>query len=305
MKLPLPLLSFAFLASAASAQMYPGPMDPDSGAVTDGTPQTTTADVARENIASVLPSDTSALEAQFPSETPGAEAATPATKDTTIDVGYGHFDIGGTTGDVWSLRVPYARKLDDRTTLEIGVPLSFTSLKQLTGHARIYGAGLNFGWARNVVTKADSKNFRWKLTPSAGLFFRDSNDLDQGSWVLGVGISSSAAWQVAPGWILNLGNSLSATAASAANGHPSPDRVTQATLVNGLQLIHPFGRLSWNAYITDTRFARDVAVDAYQTYATGFGFKLTQTRSFRVLALAESGSHYHAWTLTAASTWRF
>ena len=316
MKFSVSLVGFVVLAGVGFAQVFPpdfpqqepsiGDNPQSSTALTDGTPQATTAVVARESAGFALPTDPAKLEAEFPELAAAGEPAAPAKNDTGVDVGYGSFKIAGVKGDSWTARVPYSRRLDDRATLEIGVPLTLTTIKQAVGgDAQIYGMGVNVGYSYGVVTKLDSKNYRWRLTPNASLTFRNSSDLNMGSGVLGAGISSSFAWQIAPRWVFNIGNSLTATYATSTGGHPDPTRKNQFAVVNGAQLARLMGRWSLNAFVMDTRFVRDVLVDGYQTYAVGLGYKVTQYRSFRVLGVVENGAGYRSWNITAANTWRF
>lgn len=232
------------------------------------------------------------------------------------EIGVGTFEIGGVDASLYTLTIPYSHKLTDRGTLSLQVPLSITNLEDVmatfdnTGNLRlddasIYGGGLNVAYSHKVYMKADKVPYRWKVTPSAGLFLRESSDLNMGSWVFNAGLSSSFAYQFKPGWVINLGNSISFAWSRASSGYPDPIRDSQQVLTNGIQLLRLSGRWTYHAYIVDTRMLRDSLVDAYQTYAFGAGYKVTRSHSLRFSVIYDHGDDFSSLRGTLGSTWKF
>lgn len=312
-------------AQVLCAQMPPhepwmhGSDSPESpGAVTDGNPQTTVAQAAGETVLQALP-PVAELEEEFqPADAADAEteagseaaagAAAGANRDLGVEVGFGSFDLGGVTGDVYTVRIPYTFGLSPRAKLALSAPVSVTNIEDILvggGDAQVFGGGLNAALQYGVFTKEDDGPYRWRVTPSAGVFYRESDDLNAGSWVFNAGLSSSFSFQPAEDWIVNIGNSVLFAFATAAADYPDPERREQQVLTNGVQVIRQLGRWSVNGYVMDTRFLQDALVDDFQTYAAGVGFKITRNRSLRVLAVFESGDAYDAFRVTCGSTWKF
>lgn len=309
-------------ASLALAQTYP-PHGPHFSGVAEGTPVSTVSIASNDTVDMGALVTATEIEQSF--DTPVSESAPAATQGATtstgssldLDAGGGSGSVDGKDFDIYTLRVPYSLKLNDRGTLQFSAPLSVASYKDAvvswdsaglaTFHnARAYGAGLNVGYAYKAVTKAESQNLRWKVTPSMGLFYRDCSDLNQGSWVYNMGLSSSLAWQLAPGWVLNLGNSLSVAWNNGIKDYPDPVRDTQETTSNGLQLYRLFERWTAYGYVMDTEALRDVLVDSYQSYGLGASYKLTKTRSVRATLIYEHGNaSYHSLRVTLGTSWQF
>ncbi len=105
---------------------------------------------------------------------------------------------------------------------------------------------------------------------------------------------------------MNFGNSLSLSWSDGIRNYPDPIRDNQQMLTNGIQIFRLLDRWTVYGYVLDTEALRDVLVDSYQTYALGFSYKITKTRSFRVTAIYEDGnSGYHSFRVTMGSNWRF
>lgn len=316
---------------------YDAPESP--AAVTDGNPAASTAQAARvttEQAALLDPVDlldegfapdetsTSGSEdgglgrdnAEAASASSGGGSGNPAAAALGAEVGAGSFEIGGVDASLYTVTVPYSRKLTERGTLSLRLPLSVTNLEEVittfdnTGNlklddASIYGGGINVAYGHKVFMKADNVPYRWKVTPSAGLFLRESSDLNMGSWVFNAGLSSSFAYQFKPGWVVNLGNSISLAWSRASSSYPDPIRDSQQVLTNGLQLLHFKGRWTYHVYAVDTRMLQDSLVDAYQTYAIGAGFRITRNQSLRFSMLYETGNEFNSLRGTIGSTWKF
>ena len=264
----------------------------------------------------------------FPSEPP--EGTTPEQGTTASDIGGEptaqiDMEAGGGTGtvgdqevDIYTFKIPYSLKLNQRGTLQFSAPLSKATYKDANASwdpntgarhlsdAHAYGFGLNLGYAYQAITKTESRAFRWKVTPSLGVFRRECSDLYQGAWVYNLGLSSSFAWQFSPGWVVNFGNSVSFAWNDSIKDYPDPIRDNQQMLSNGVQLYRMLGRWTLYGYILDTESLRDVLVDSYQTYAVGAGYKLTKNRSLRLTFIYETGTGgYHAVRGTLGSSWQF
>lgn len=259
-----------------------------------------------------------------PAESPPASAPAAASGSETvqisepqqidIDAGGGSYEANGQKADIYTVKIPYSQKLSERGTLQLSLPVSVAIYKDVVQNtttlkfndAKAYGFGLNAGYAWQVFTKKDNVPYRWKVTPSVGLFYRDAADLRQGAWVTNVGFSSSFAWQFSPGWVINVGNSVSLAWNSGIKDYPDPIRDNQQTLTNGLQLFRMLGRWTLYGYAIDTEALRAALVDSYQTYAAGAAFQLTKGRSLRATLTYERGNAgYKSLSGSIGTSWQF
>ena len=225
-----------------------------------------------------------------------------------IDVGGGSFEVNGQKGTLYTVNVPYSRKLNERGTLELALPLTTVTYDKalFVKDAHAYGMGLNAGYAWQAFLKKDNVPYRWKITPSTGLYYRDSSDLKEGAWVINAGLSSSFAWQFSPGWVVNVGNSVSFAWNNGIKNYPDPIRDNQQTLKNGVQLYRMLDRWTIYAYMIDTEALNPAVVDSYQTYGIGAGYKLTKTRTLKVTLLDEQGnSGYKSVRFSLGTSWQF
>ena len=283
----------------------------ESGTISEGAPASTVNNAAADTMDMGGLTTPEEVTQTFTPPTTGQTAAeqSPGNAQVDIETGGGHIKIGDVEADIFTFKVPYSLKLSDRSTLQFSMPLSYASYdSDLLGikNAKAYGGGLNLGYAFQAITKTESKSYRWKLTPSMGTFYRDCSDLNQGSWVFNVGLSSSFAWQFSPGWVLNIGNSFSTAWNSGIKSYPDPIRDNQQMVTNGIQLYRMIDRWTVYGYIMDTEALKKVLVDSYQTYAIGLGFKLTKTRSIKATLIYENGSgDYSSFRGTVGTTWQF
>ena len=226
-----------------------------------------------------------------------------------VDVGGGSFQFGGQKAELYTVKIPYSRKLSERATLELSVPFSYTVYdKALFGvkDAKAYGGGINAGYAWQAFLKKDNVPYRWKITPSTGLYYRDSSDFREGAWVFNTGLSSSFAWQFSPGWVVNIGNSISFAWNNGIKNYPDPIRDNQQSVKNGVQLYRMLDRWTLAAYIMDTEAMNDAFVDSYQTYGVSVGFKLTKFRSVKATLLHDEGNGgYRSTRGSVGTTWEF
>jgi hypothetical protein len=309
---PLTLLSLP-------AQIPQGPPENqggEGGTIVDGVPSSTVASAASDTMdMGALTTPEEVTQAFPPVQPPGStkEVMTTGNDQLNVEIGGGHVNFNGQTADIYTFKVPYSRKLSERATLQFSVPLSWATYNKaaLTNlgvlkDARAYGGGLNLGYAYQAITKSDNSPYRWKLTPSAGLFYRDCADLSQGSLVFNIGLSSSFAWQFSPGWVVNVGNSISLAWNSGIRDYPDPIRDNQQMFSNGIQLYHLMDRWTVYGYIIDTEALKNVLVNSYQTYALGVGYKLTKSRSFKATLLYENGNGgYGSLRGAVSTTWQF
>ena len=284
-------------------------------AVTDGTPVATTTivatDVANAN-AFVTPD---AVLVEFPNETPAAAsmARTEQTPPSTlgVDASAGSYKIDGVKADLWTLTVPYSAKVNDRSTIVTTMPFSITNFKSTTlakgsvGDAKVYGEGLNAGWCYQAFNKQDNVPYRWNITPSGGLYLRRSSDLNMGSWVYNVGLSSSFAYQFSNGWIVNLGDSVTTAWNSGYSNYPDPIRDEQQVVINGVQVYKQIARWMIGGMIIDTRYLKTNLINSYETFAITAGYRITPTRSLRVSLVCDSGTGYHSISGRFGSSWKF
>ena len=329
------LAAFCF-AAAAPAQISPYPNNPtgpyqDIGqtyaepgfdsprtnpiAVTDGTPVATTTIVATDvaNANAFIAPDAALVD--FPAEAPKAASPAPAEQTPTATIGVdgsaGSYSIDGVKADLWTLTVPYSEKVSERSTIVTTIPFTITNFKNTTlangsiGDARVYGEGVNAGWCYHAFDKQDHVPYRWNITPSGGFYLRRSGDLNMGSWVYNVGLSSSFAYQFPSGWIVNLGDSLTGAWNSGYSSYPDPIRDQQQVTINGVQVFKPIGRWMIGGMIIDTRYLKTNLVNSYETFAITAGYRITPTRSLRVSLVADSGKDYHSIRGTLGSSWKF
>ncbi len=232
-----------------------------------------------------------------------------AQQQAGVEVGGGSFRFGGQKAELYTVKIPYSRKLNERATLELSLPFSYTVYdKALFGikDAKAYGGGINAGYAWQAFLKKDNVPYRWKITPSTGLYYRDSADFREGAWVVNAGLSSSFAWQFSPGWVVNIGNAISFAWNNGIKNYPDPIRDNQQTLKNGIQLYRMIDRWTLAAYIMDTEALNETFVDSYQTYGVSAGFKITKTSSLKASLLYENGNgSYQSVRGTVGSTWQF
>lgn len=284
-------------------------------AVTDGTPIATTnivaSDVANSN-AFLSPEGAPLEMAAEASGTPApAQAGQVPTTVLGADIGMGAYTVDGVKADLWSMTVPYSRQINDRSSIVGTLPFTITNFKDVfkahggIGSAKVYGEGINAGWCYNVYDKQDNVPYRWKVTPGAGIYLRQSDAINMGSWVYNVGISSSFAFPLAGGWIANIGDSLTVAWSTGYSDYPDPIRDQQQVTINGVQVFKKFGRWMAGAMVIDTMYFKTNLIPDYQTYAVTAGFMLTPTRSLRFSVGYDDARSYHSLSGKFGSTWKF
>ena len=322
------MLIAASLTTVGSAQVGPGqPGEPgftepgydsptsNPAAVTDGTPIATTTIVARDVAYSNAFLAADAVPADLAPETPAPAAAAPANEAPSstvgVDVSIGNAEVDGVKADLWTLTVPYSLKFNERSTIVTTMPFTVTNFKDAfrsngsIGDAKVYGEGVNAGWCYHVFDKQDHVPYRWNVTPSGGIYLRQSSDLNMGAWVYNLGISSSFAFQVPGGWVVNIGDSLTMAWNSGYSNYPDPVRDQQQVAINGVQVFKSIDRWLVGGMIIDTRYLHTNLVNSFQTYAIMAGYKITPTRSLRVSLVADAGRGYHSLRATLGSSWKF
>jgi len=288
-------------------------------AVTDGNPLSATITAAQEAVGNSFSGDD--MQEQFSEEpTTATEAVNTTSRFDNLgtEVGVGNYDINGMDASVYTVRVPFSYTISERGKMNFSIPLSVTKLKDVMAHfdksgnlrlgnARVYGYGFGAAYTHKVFAKMDNVPYRWNVTPAFGMYLRKSKDMNLGTRVFNLGLSSSFAYQFAPGWVINMGNSISAAISSGFSGYPDPIRDSQQVAINGLQLIHMRGRLTLSVYVMDTRYFKteNTCVKSFQTYGTTCSFKLTQSRSIKASLLYESGDDLSAVRGTLGTTWQF
>ncbi|MCC5808080.1 MAG: hypothetical protein JJU00_17260 [Opitutales bacterium] len=291
---------------------------PDSAVgLTDGTPRSTTAAAAAEMamLGAFIGTDdvVDQFEEDLPAEIAETAAETTGMSALDLDVGFGSSKVDGVDFDFYTVRIPYSRRMSERGVLNFVAPLSITRAKDVvtgadgvsTGNASIYGGGVAAAYSHHVFIKADGKPYRWKVTPAAGIFLRESSDLNQGAWVYNTGLSSSFAYRLDEHWVVNVGNSLSLAWNSGRKDYPDPVRDNQQVLTNGVQMFYLAGRWTHHGYIMDTRFLRSSLVDNFQTYGVGTGYRITRGRSLKATIVYENGKHYEAIRAMIGTSWKF
>lgn len=293
--------------------------DPNSSrGLTDGTPVSTTSlaarDLAMDNAFIAIDEVAESFEDMPSREAPGIDSTTREYDSAVaIDLGFGSSKVDGMEYDLYTLRIPYSRTLNSRGSISLVAPLSFTRAKDSvldadgvgTKDASIYGGGLVAAYSHRVFNREDGKPYRWKVTPAGGVFLRESSDLNQGSWVYNVGLSSSFAYRLHENWVVNMGNSISAAWNSGRKNYPDPVRDNQQVVINGLQLFYLSGRWIHHGYVMDTRFLRSNFIDDFQSYAIGTGYRVTRTRSVKATLVYEDGKRYDSLRAMFGTSWKF
>jgi hypothetical protein len=330
----LTLAVVAFSPIVGLAQQFPDPPDhhwspvyngegfdsPSAPyALTDGNPLSSTIIAAQEAVGSSFNEED--MQQQFAEEPAAAtEAVSTTSRFDTLgtEVGVGNYDINGMDASIYTVRVPFSYEVSKRGKFNFSVPLSVTQLKDVladfdTGgnlhlsNARVYGYGIGAAYTHKVFAKMDNVPYRWNVTPALGMYLRKSKDINLGSRVFNLGLSSSFAYQFSPGWVINMGNSVSMAVSGSISGYPDPIRDSQQVAINGLQLIHMRGRLTLSAYVMDTRYFKteNTCVKSFQSYGTTCSFKLTQSRSIKASLIYESGDNLSSVRGTLGTTWQF
>jgi hypothetical protein len=318
MKIQLTRLLFTGLTVVAVATLHANPYElspvsPDSEAAILNFEQD--ALLSPAEVSDFAASDPASITSSSGASTSGGEdsgSSVNSVKSVGVEAGGGSFSAGGVDGKLYTIRIPYSKKLNERATLLFTVPISLTNFdnNKLVGlnfkDTQAYGAGLNVGYAWQAFLKRHNVPYRWKITPSTGVYYRDSSDLNNGALVFNTGLSSSFAWQFQPGWVINLGNSISMAWNNGIRNYPDPVLEDQQTVSNGLQLIHMTGRWTYYTYYSHTDTLVDTLVDSYYTVAAGAGYQLTRKRSIKATLLSERGNGgYEALRGTLGTSWQF
>ncbi len=296
-------------------EFYDGPHS--AVGLTDGTPRSTTAEAAAvaAMLGAFIGTDDAVeqFEEELPAEIAETAAETAGMSALDVDVGFGSSKVDGVDFDFYTMRIPYSRRMSERGVLNVVAPLSITRAKDVvigadgisTGNASIYGGGVSAAYSHHIFIKTDGKPYRWKVTPAAGIFLRESSDLNQGAWVYNTGLSSSFAYRLDEHWVVNVGNSVSLAWNSGRKDYPDPVRDNQQVLINGIQVFYLAGRWTHHGYIMDTRFLRSSFVDNFQAYGIGTGYRITRGRSFKGSLVYENGSRYEALRAMIGTSWKF
>jgi len=316
------LLLIAFsLSIAASTQaqhdFYEGGLLADGtenpAAITDGNPASITGQTSREVVNQNAIPDPVAIAESYPEmvgEAPAETTSGPASVGFIL--GRGSYTAGDTDGDVNSLAVPYSHKVNERLSLNLSLPLYYTRIKDADFSTfppttlSVWGGGLLVSGAYGVAIPTDNKSYRWKVTPTVGLTWMDASGADVGSWSVVGGLSSNLLFKVGDKLILNIGNSLTAYhSQKLRSNYATLGNSEQALLVNGLQLIYPLDRWVFNAFVIDNRYLNDAAVDSYQTYGLGGGYRIGKKTSIRLYYYTDQGHDYQAHSVGLSSAWKF
>lgn len=275
----------------------------------EDSPISTASDASTLNFESGGQLSAEELDQQFGAAAEDEGAAGAQEASVGIEAGGGKFRVNGQEANIYTVNIPYSRKMSERGTLLLTMPIAVVDYDNnaiIPSGAKAYGFGINAGYAWQAFLKKDNVPYRWKITPSAGLFYRDSSDLNQGAWVFNTGLSSSFAWQFSPGWVINMGNSISFAWNNGIKDYPDPVRDDQQTFVNGLQLYRMLDRWTMGVYLTDTEALNNMLVDSYQTYGVSAAYQLTKNRSVRLSLVRELGNGGYSSTRgMLGTTWKF
>lgn len=229
-----------------------------------------------------------------------------------IVVGRGRYKAGDVEGDVNSVNIPLKYDFNKRVRINVSLPVNYTKVKleDLASMTRsdisIWSGGVLVSLGYGIAIPEDKKNYRWRVTPTAGFALTSARGENTGSWTLVGGLSSNYLYRIRKGWILNVGNAVTAFHSQRLRGeYESLANEDQVQLVNGVQLIHTRGRWIYNVFAIDNRFMQDAFVRNYQTYGVGGGYSIGRATSIRAFYYTDQGRDYSAHSVGVSSAWKF
>jgi hypothetical protein len=168
-----------------------------------------------------------------------------------------------------------------------------------TAGTAIYGAGGDLGLAIRPFVRDEESGFGWQITPFAGLQGVGTYDGATGGLLDQFGVSNRFEFQLPHGIQLIVANQYSHHSSlklkiEDVNIDP---KVQQDVLKNALMVDFPLwsaASLYGNAFVADTRFLQDAAIDNYQTLGAGLAFR-HDSMSLNVYVSRDFAKDYSSW----------
>lgn len=221
----------------------------------------------------------------------------------------GNYKSDEVEGSVNSFSLPLKRQWSERVEFTVSLPIFYTEAKLREGSGsdfRIWSGGALLSMRYGVAIPEDRKNYRWYVTPTVGMVVSNVVGEPLGSWSGVLGLSSSFAYRLRPGWIVRVGNSVALYHSDRLGGsEQSLGSDTQGQLLNGVMLIHRRNRWSYQCFVIDNRFFNNAAVKSYQTYGARMQYQLGRTRSLGLTYYTDQGRGYAAHSVGVFSAWKF
>lgn len=276
-------------------------------AVTDGNPNSTTANAAAQayqNYAMTF------AETREEKEAPKGAGGDRVALGIIADIGA--FDANGIKGTAYSLPMFARFKLTERVGLNFDIPLSYIDI----AGAKVFGIGLGMGVPVKVILKTKDNPWSWQLAPFAGANASASKDLLAGGLIANGGINSLLAHDFGS-FTLSMGNHLSVYEGVpiTLQSYKFDPGVSQQILKNGFKLDVPLGQ-RWivDVYAIHTKFLAAAGLDQYVTVGGELGYRFAGGKpgaskkggGYMKLGLyADVGQDYTSAHAQIGSSWKF
>lgn len=275
-------------------------------AVTDGNPNSTTANAAAQSYQNYGMTFAETREEQ---EAPKGGGGDRVALGVIADIGA--FDANGIKGTAYSLPMFARFKLTERVGLNLDIPLNYIDIEG----AKVFGLGLGVAVPVKVILKSKETPWFWQLTPFGGANASASKDLLAGGMIANGGLNSVLAYDFGS-FTLSMGNhfSLHEGIPLTYESYKFDPGVSQQILKNGLKLDVPIGqRWIFDVYAVHTKFLAAAALDQYVTVGGEIGYRLgakpTATKKgggyLKLGLYADVGENFSSAHAQVGTSWKF
>lgn len=294
-------------------------------AVSDGNPNSTTARMASDSFESMgfsssssstqvligEPPDASGEEGEGEEGAPAAGGPRLAPGTLLVGLGYngGTFtvksDIGDIRGSKMRLTLPITYQLHKRLVFQGAIPIDLTRLE----NTDVYGIGATAGLMYHAIfLRSTIGSIGWSFGPLVGGAARGTMDGASAALMRQVGLHNRLQVQATPDILL--------TFATQAAQYKSLDveigevsynpEISSSILKNGGKLTHRVNeRFLYEAYLIDTRFLGDAAVDWFETFGAGITWNPFGSLTFSAGGNVDLGPDYRGYSYGLSSAWAF
>lgn len=163
----------------------------------------------------------------------------------------------------------------------------------------IYGGGADLGLGIRPFVRDEESGFGWQITPFAGLQGVGTYDGAMGGLLTQFGIANRFEFQLPHDILLIVANQFShfGSLELEIKDVSIDPKVKQDVLKNALMVDFPLwgaASLYGNAFVADTRFLRDAAIDNYQTLGAGLSLR-HDNMSLNVYVSRDFANDYSSW----------
>lgn len=268
-------------------------------AVTDGNPTSATALAASASFTGqgFTPAD---------ELNDGAEgSAKPKLGGLSFGLNSGVFEAGAFEGKTYDFSGTILSFGGD--TVRLVLPFNLNYL-ELDGGSQVGGAGISAVLPIRFKKMGKETRLNWRVTPLAGVSVRGSMDLASVSPLWNAGVINTLDYRLSPKLVLSVVNQFTVHK-SIAVGYDDLDfdpQVDQQILKNGVRLTTPASRrVTLDAFVVDTRFLKDAAVDQFWTVGTSAAFRLTQRWNLVLGLNYDNGDNFKAYAGGISSAWKW